>query len=149
VEFQDLPYGYYLITSTLGATVTINSNTPNVTVIDKNQEPVPDFDKQVQTGVDEHGNPIWADANSANIGDQYAMFEAIHGSAPRMIEMGRGDYANPSSIIKAGAMLLRHIGKTEEAQKLETALDTCPVVITGKTDGPTAVQYTDALIAML
>ena len=88
-------------------------------------------------------------AGSANIGDQYAMFEAIHGSAPRMLERGMGDYANPSSIIKAGAMLLRHIGKTEAAQKLENALETCPVVITGKADGPTAVEYTDALLAML
>ena len=48
-------------------------------------------------------------AGSANIGDQYAMFEAIHGSAPRMIEEGRGDYANPSSLIKASEMMLRHI----------------------------------------
>ncbi len=88
-------------------------------------------------------------AGSANIGDQYAMFEAIHGSAPRMLEQGMGDYANPSSIIKAGAMLLRHIGRTEAAQKLEIALETCPVVITGKTDGPNAMQYTDALLAML
>ena len=39
VVFNDLPYGYYVITSSLGATVTINSNTPNVEVIDKNQEP--------------------------------------------------------------------------------------------------------------
>ena len=68
VKFEDLPYGYYMITSTLGATVTINSNTPDVEVIDKNQEPAPDFDKQVQVGVDENGDPIWADANSANIG---------------------------------------------------------------------------------
>ena len=88
-------------------------------------------------------------AGSANIGDQYAMFEAIHGSAPRMIERGMGDYANPSSIIKAGAMLLRHIGKTAEAEKLENAMETCPVVITGKKDGPTAIEYADALIAML
>lgn len=88
-------------------------------------------------------------AGSANIGDQYAMFEAIHGSAPRMIERGMGDYANPASIIKAGAMLLRHIGKTDKAEKLEKALETCPVTITGKTDGPTAAQYADALIEML
>ena len=88
-------------------------------------------------------------AGSANIGDQYAMFEAIHGSAPRMLERGMGDYANPSSIIKAGAMLLRHIGKTAEAEKLEYALENCPVVITGKTDGPNAIQYTDALLKML
>lgn len=72
VKFEDLDYGYYLITSTLGTTVTINSNTPDVKVIDKNQEPVPDFDKQVQAGVDENGDPIWADANSANIGDKFS-----------------------------------------------------------------------------
>jgi hypothetical protein len=79
VEFQDLPYGYYLITSTLGTTVTINSNTPNVEVIDKNQEPVPDFDKQVQTGVDENGDPIWSDANSAGIGDGKDIFSTRKG----------------------------------------------------------------------
>ena len=70
VKFEDLPHGYYLITSTLGATVTINSNAPDVEVIDKNQEPVPDFDKQVQIGVDENGDPIWGDANSAGIGEE-------------------------------------------------------------------------------
>lgn len=88
-------------------------------------------------------------AGSANIGDQYAMFEAIHGSAPRMLERGMGDYANPASIISAAAMLLRHICMPEAAQKLQNALDTCPVVITGKVDGPTAAQYTDALIALM
>ena len=41
-------------------------------------------------------------AGSANIGKQYAMFEAIHGSAPRMVEEGRAEYADPSSIIKGG-----------------------------------------------
>ena len=70
VKFEDLPYGYYLISSTLGSTVTINSNTPDVEVIDKNQEPAPDFEKQVQVGVDENGDPIWADINSANIGQE-------------------------------------------------------------------------------
>ena len=72
ITFSDLPYGYYVITSSLGATVTINSNTPDVNVIDKNQEPGIDFDKQVQTGVDENGDPIWADSNSANIGDSFS-----------------------------------------------------------------------------
>ena len=70
VKFEDLPYGYYLISSTLGSTVTINSNTPDVEVIDKNQEPAPDFEKQVQVGVDENGDPIWSDINSANIGQE-------------------------------------------------------------------------------
>ena len=70
VKFENLPYGYYLITSSLGATVTINSNTPDVEVIDKNQKPGNGFDKWIQDGVDVNGDPIWADANSANIGDE-------------------------------------------------------------------------------
>ena len=70
VKFENLPYGYYLITSTLGTTVTINSNTPDVSVIDKNQKPGGNFDKQIQIGVDAEGKPIWGDSNSANIADQ-------------------------------------------------------------------------------
>ena len=70
VKFENLPYGYYLITSTLGTTVTINSNTPDVEVIDKNQKPGGDFDKQIQIGVDAEGEPIWGDSNSANIADE-------------------------------------------------------------------------------
>lgn len=88
-------------------------------------------------------------AGSANMGNQYAMFEAIHGSAPRLIEEGLGAYANPASILRAEAMLLRHICMTEAAQKLEKALETCPVVVTSNKDGATAAQYTDALLAML
>ena len=88
-------------------------------------------------------------AGSANIGDRYAMFEAIHGSAPRMIERGMGDYANPASILKAAAMLLRHICCTAEAQKLEDALATCPAKITGNTDGASCGEYADALMQML
>ena len=88
-------------------------------------------------------------AGSANMGDQYAMFEAVHGSAPRLMEAGLGNYANPSSILKAAAMLLRHIGRTGAARKLENALENCPVVMTGKADGPTAADYTDALLTML
>ena len=61
-------------------------------------------------------------AGSANIGDRYAMFEAIHGSAPRMIERGMGDYANPQSILRAEVMLLRHIGRAAAADRLEAAL---------------------------
>ena len=62
-------------------------------------------------------------AGSANLGDQYAMFEAIHGSAPRMIETGRGAYANPASLLRAAAMLLRHIARADQAARLEKALD--------------------------
>lgn len=88
-------------------------------------------------------------AGSANIGDKFAMFEAIHGSAPRMVEMGRGDYANPQSILKAAAMLLRHICRPQAAEKLENALASCPCGITGNQSGSTAREYTDALMKLL
>ena len=68
--FDGLDSGYYMILSSLGAAVTINSNTPHVDVIDKNQVPGTDFDKQIQTGVDADGNPVWGDANSASVGDE-------------------------------------------------------------------------------
>ena len=61
-------------------------------------------------------------AGSANIGKRYAMFEAIHGSAPRMVKEGRDIYADPSSMVRAGAMLLSHIGYKDEADKLYKAL---------------------------
>ena len=87
-------------------------------------------------------------AGSANVGDRYAMFEAIHGSAPRMIEMGRGEYANPSSILKACAMLLRHIARAEEAARLEQALSICNeterrLVITGRSGGASCKEFAD------
>ncbi len=88
-------------------------------------------------------------AGSANIGDKFAMFEAIHGSAPRMVEMGRADYANPQSILKAAAMLLRHICRPQAAEKLENALASCPCGITGNNTGSTAKEYTDALMQLL
>ena len=93
-------------------------------------------------------------AGSANIGDRYAMFEAIHGSAPRMVEAGLAGYANPSSILTALAMLLNHIGKSEEAKKLENALQICTetekrLVVTGDTDGATCEAFTAYLMEKL
>ena len=88
-------------------------------------------------------------AGSANIGDQYAMFEAIHGSAPRMIERGMGDYANPASMIKASAMLLRHICRPAAAEKIEKALDACTVEVKSDGTAATAAHYTDALMELL
>ena len=90
-------------------------------------------------------------AGSANIGKRYAMFEAIHGSAPRMIKEGRGKYADPSSLIRAGAMMLRHIGFAERAEKLEMALDLCgqyekKKIITGRDDGVTGEEFGDYLL---
>ena len=88
-------------------------------------------------------------AGSSNIGDKYAMFEAIHGSAPRMIERGMGEYANPASIIKAAAMLLRHICRAEAAEKLEKAMDACTVEVKSDGSAASAAQYTDALLELL
>ncbi|MBQ5816679.1 MAG: isocitrate/isopropylmalate dehydrogenase family protein [Oscillospiraceae bacterium] len=93
-------------------------------------------------------------AGSANIGDKYAMFEAIHGSAPRMIEEGIGDYANPSSIFKAAEMMLRHIAMTDKAEKLSKALSVCneqekKVVVTGNRDGATCKEFADYVIKTL
>ena len=93
-------------------------------------------------------------AGSANIGDRYAMFEAIHGSAPRMIEEGLGDYANPSSIFKAAEMMLRHIGLTEKADRLAAALTLCgetekKIVVTGTRDGATCREFADYVIEKL
>ena len=85
-------------------------------------------------------------AGSANLGKQYAMFEAIHGSAPRMVQEGRDIYADPCSIFRACVMLLSHIGYTDAANKLEKALDICmytekKVVITGRADGATSAEF--------
>jgi len=90
-------------------------------------------------------------AGSANIGKRYAMFEAIHGSAPRMVQEGREKYADPCSVIRAGAMLLSHIGYTSEADKLYKALDICTVterklVITGRDTGATGEEFTNYLM---
>lgn len=90
-------------------------------------------------------------AGSANIGKRYAMFEAIHGSAPRMIKEGRGKYADPRSLIKAGAMMLQHIGFPEKADKLEMALDICgqfeqKLEITGRDTGATAEEFGNYLM---
>jgi isocitrate dehydrogenase (NAD+) len=85
-------------------------------------------------------------AGSANIGKRWAMFEAIHGSAPRMVEEGRAKYADPSSIIRAAAMLLGHIGHPELQRRLDDALDLCgkyeqKLTITGRDTGATGRDF--------
>ncbi|MBR2651217.1 MAG: isocitrate/isopropylmalate dehydrogenase family protein [Clostridia bacterium] len=85
-------------------------------------------------------------AGCANIGKKYAMFEAIHGSAPRMVREGRACYADPSSMLRACVMLLSHIGYTDHAARLERALDACTfeekrIVITGRDTGATCEQF--------
>jgi isocitrate dehydrogenase (NAD+) len=93
-------------------------------------------------------------AGSANIGKRYAMFEAIHGSAPRMVEEGRAQYADPSSIMRAASMLLEHMGYQKEATNLQMALDICGqyekrLVITGRDDGATSSQFSQYVMDTL
>ncbi len=93
-------------------------------------------------------------AGSANIGDEYAMFEAVHGSAPRMIEEGLGEYANPSSLMRALEMLLRHIALVDKAERLSQALNICcesekKLVVTGDKSGATCTAFTDYLLETL
>ena len=85
-------------------------------------------------------------AGSANVGKQYAMFEAIHGSAPRMVRTGRAQFADPSSLLRAGAMMLEHIGYTDIGARLHKAIDVCgqyerKIVMTGRDTGATSAEF--------
>ena len=57
-------------------------------------------------------------AGSANIGGDYGMFEAVHGSAPDIAEQGK---ANPSGLLSAAVMMLRHLKMHEKANLIENA----------------------------
>ena len=91
-------------------------------------------------------------ACSSNLGDHSALFEAIHGTAPNLIEAGIGDYANPCSLIRAAGMLLQHIGYADRNEKLSRALDgmladpEAPVAAPGK---QTMGEFTDYLLELL
>ncbi|MBR3876413.1 MAG: isocitrate/isopropylmalate dehydrogenase family protein [Clostridia bacterium] len=93
-------------------------------------------------------------AGCANIGKKYAMFEAIHGSAPRMVKEGRDIYADPCSMLRACVMLLSHIGYQDRADRLERALDICTfeekkLIITGRDTGATCRQFGDYVMETL
>ena len=91
-------------------------------------------------------------AGSANVGKRYSMFEAIHGSAPRMVQEGRAQYADPSSLLRAGAMMLEHIGFNDLGARLHRAIDICgqyerKVIMTGRDTGATSGEFGDYLMA--
>ncbi len=93
-------------------------------------------------------------AGSGNIGKRYAMFEAIHGSAPRMVQEGRAKYADPCSMLRAAAMLLAHIGYIEQSNKLVNALDICmfsekALTITGRDTGCTCSEFGDYVMSKM
>ncbi len=90
-------------------------------------------------------------ASSSNLGNKYAMFEAIHGTAPFLINHGRGDYADPCSLIRATGMLMAHIGYADRKAVLDKALDICTIterkkVVTTDVDGASAAEFTDYLL---
>ena len=92
-------------------------------------------------------------AGSANIGNQYAMFEAVHGSAPRMVEEGIQDRANPESLMKAAELMLRHIGYAQKADRLRKAVDTAAadesLRMTGTKDGSSTNDFTEKVLKAL
>ena len=90
-------------------------------------------------------------AGAANIGAKYAVFEAIHGSAPFLMNNNRGEYADPSSVLRGTAMLLSHIGYQAQSDKLTRALDICGIeerklVITSFREDASTAEYGDYII---
>ena len=90
-------------------------------------------------------------ASSSNVGNKYAMFEAIHGTAPYLMSHGRGNYADPCSLIRALGMLLAHIGYGDRKAVLDKALHICTVterkkVVTTFVEDASAAEFTDYLI---
>ena len=90
-------------------------------------------------------------AGSANIGGKYALFESIHGTAMMLVNNGRGEYADPSSLLRAVSMLFTHIGYAEEGRLLSDALDICGYTerrlkVTSFTDGASTKEYTDYVL---
>ncbi len=95
-------------------------------------------------------------APGANIGNDYAVFEATHGSAPKYKWLNK---VNPLALILSGVMMLRHLGETESAEKLDNAI--ASIIREGKDvtydmkptpDDPTAVTTSgmaDAIIAKI
>lgn len=93
-------------------------------------------------------------AGSANIGSNHAMFEAVHGSAPQMFKEKREQFADPSSIIRAGAMMLQFAGFSSQAEKLNKALDCCvfgpkSIKITGFSDGATTEEFANCVLKLV
>ena len=93
-------------------------------------------------------------AGSANIGTRWSMFEAIHGSAPRMVDEGRAQFADPCSMIRASAMLLRHIGFSAHAKRIDMALEICglyekKMTITGRDTGVTGADYVEYILSWI
>lgn len=93
-------------------------------------------------------------ACSSNIGNKYALFEAIHGTAPYLMSHGRGAYANPCSLIRAVGQMLVHIGYGDRNDLLEKAMEICTVTekkltVTTFPEDASAAEFTDYLLETL
>lgn len=93
-------------------------------------------------------------ASSSNIGDRYALFEAIHGTAPGLCAAGKAGYANPCSLIRAMGQMLVHMGCGEANAKLEKALDACArgenAMVVGPKEGQhSAAEFAEYLIGTI
>lgn len=93
-------------------------------------------------------------ASSSNIGDRYALFEAIHGTAPGLCAAGKAGYANPCSLIRAMGQMLVHMGFGEANAKLEKALDACTrgenAMVVGPKEGQhSAAEFVEYLISAI
>ena len=98
----------------------------------------------------EHAGGL-GNACSSNIGNNYALFEAIHGTAPYLMSHNRGEYANPCSLIRAMGQMLIHIGYADRANILDKALEICTVtekklVVTTYEEDASAAEFTDYLL---
>jgi isocitrate dehydrogenase (NAD+) len=92
-------------------------------------------------------------APGGNIGDEYAVFEATHGSAPKYKGMNK---VNPMALMLSGVMMLRHLGEQEAAASMESAI--AAVIEEGRAvtydmkptrDDPTAVGTSDVADAII
>lgn len=90
-------------------------------------------------------------AGSSNIGRHYALFESIHGTAMMLVNNGRAEYADPSSLLRAASMLLSHIGYRREAALLSEAMDICgfkerKIKVTSFASDASTKEYTDYIL---
>jgi isocitrate dehydrogenase (NAD+) len=86
----------------------------------------------------------------ANIGEEIAVFEAVHGSAPTIA--GRG-IANPTALIQSAVLMLKHIGEIEAADKIQNSLERVLAegnVLTRDLGGQaTTIEFTETVIRSL
>ncbi len=86
----------------------------------------------------------------ANFGEDCAIFEAVHGSAP---DIAGKDLANPTAVIRSALLMLRHLGEAEAAQRIRVAIERVyrdKKQLTRDVGGSASTsEFTDALIAAL